>query len=198
MDNSEIVGVKWVATLWGLEPRWSVDLDEKAIQTTVQLALQRPRPDPIRFFAKGAFNKLYSVGTGGGEAVIRITMPILPEMETESEVATIHWVQRYTSLPVPRILAYQSHCKNQIGFEWIFMEKVKGKTIADAWWEMDFAAKQNIVRQIARFYSDTFAHQKKTIGSLYEHCSSDGQTMHHMGKSTSLAFVVRGSRNQVY
>ncbi|CAH0044813.1 unnamed protein product [Clonostachys solani] len=196
MSSSEMSGLKWVATLWGLEPRWTTNLDENAIQKTAQLALQRPCPDSIQFLAKGIFNKLYSVGTNNSEAVIRITMPILSELKTESEVATMHWVQRHTSLPVPNILAYESHCKNEIGFEWICMEKVKGKTLGDAWWELDFAAKERVIRQIAQFYSDTFSHQMKTIGSLYEHPSSEGQTT-HIGKSTSLAFLVRGPQSEV-
>uniref|UniRef100_A0A8H7TV68 Aminoglycoside phosphotransferase domain-containing protein n=1 Tax=Bionectria ochroleuca TaxID=29856 RepID=A0A8H7TV68_BIOOC len=147
MGGSEISGFEWVATIWGLEPRWTVDLDENAIQKTVQLALERPCPDSIQLLAKGTFNRVYSVGANDPEAVIRICMPILPEVKTECEVATIHWVQSHTSLPVPKILAYQSHCKNQIGFEWILMEKLKRKkALSDAWREMDFIAKQHLVR----------------------------------------------------
>ncbi|VUC33690.1 unnamed protein product [Clonostachys rosea] len=197
MVSSEVPGLEWVATLWGLEPRWTIDLDEEAIQKTAQRALLRPFPDPIRFLATGTFNKLYSVGTGDAEVVIRISLPILPELKTHSEMATMHWVQQHTSLPVPRIRAYKSNCKNEIGLEWIIMEKVEGKTLGDAWREIDFTAKQRLVRQIAQFYSDTFSHQWETIGSLY-YCPTPEMQDTHVGRSTSLAFLVRGPQTQVH
>ncbi|CAH0034670.1 unnamed protein product [Clonostachys rhizophaga] len=156
MGGSEISGFEWVATLWGLEPRWTIELDEDAIQKTVQLALQRQCPASIMLLAKGTFNRVYSVGAKNPEAaVIRIR------------------------------------------FEWILMEKLKGKTLSDAWREIDFTAKQRLVRQIAQFYSDTFSHQMETIGSLYESSSSESQAT-HIGKSTSFGFYVRDPQIQVH
>lgn len=68
MSGSEVSGFEWVATLWGLEPRWTIELDEVAIQKTAQLALQRPCPDSIHLLAEGNFNKVFSVGTNNPEA----------------------------------------------------------------------------------------------------------------------------------
>ncbi|CAI6092347.1 unnamed protein product [Clonostachys chloroleuca] len=68
MSGSEVSGFEWVATLWGLEPRWTIELDEVAIQKTAQLALQRPCPDSIQLLAEGNFNKVFSVGTDNPEA----------------------------------------------------------------------------------------------------------------------------------
>ncbi|CAG8429183.1 unnamed protein product [Penicillium salamii] len=48
-----------------------------------------------------------------------------------NEVATIDWIHRTTSLPVPRVITYQSSPDNLIGFEWILITKMPGKPLAD-------------------------------------------------------------------
>lgn len=77
-----------------------------------------------------------------------------------------------TTLPVPEILAFRSDRQSPIGFEWIIMEKMPGKTLADAWGDMTFSAKEAIVHRIASFYVETFDVQMKAIGSLFEKNSS--------------------------
>ncbi|KAK2034186.1 hypothetical protein LX32DRAFT_722454 [Colletotrichum zoysiae] len=46
------------------------------------------------------------------------------------------------------------------------MSKVPGKPWADVWKEISFPAKKHLVRQIASFCSDTFAHRFYGIGNL--------------------------------
>lgn len=193
-SEDRFAGMKWVATLWGLRAHWTVTPDEKMIQGTVKHALGLSGVPSIEFLAEGAFNKIYVVTYDGTEAIIRVSLPILPELKTESEVATIAWVRRHTSMPVPKVLAFQSDRQNPIGFEWIIMERVKGKVLEGAWKEMSFSVKESLVRQMAQFCSELFDHPMDSIGSLYGTCLS-GTPSVRMGPSTSLGFVTRNPKS---
>ncbi|KAJ9148455.1 Kinase-like protein [Pleurostoma richardsiae] len=171
-QQNDLSGLKWVRTLWGLEPRWTSEPDERAIEETVRNTLNISPPCKAKFLAQGAFNKLYIVESSAKDVVARVTLPIEPTWKTLSEVATLRWVAQNTSLPVPRVLAYNADRSNPIGFEWIIMEKMPGKPWADAWRDLSMPAKQDVVRQIARFCSDTFQNQMRGIGSLFPDSNS--------------------------
>lgn len=163
----EFSGLKWVRTLWGLEPRWTIDPDETAIKETVKTALSISDPCTIQFLAQGAFNKLYTVSWPGKDVVVRVTLPIEPKWKTLSEIATMDWVRVNTRLPVPKVLAYSTDRSTAIGFEWIVMEKMPGRPWADVWKGIPFSAKQDLVRRVALFCSDCFRNQMRGIGNLF-------------------------------
>ncbi|KAK7419824.1 hypothetical protein QQZ08_010657 [Neonectria magnoliae] len=160
-------GLKWARGLWGSETRWTVDPDEAAIKRTFQSTLQLSDSCEISFLGQGAFKKLYVVKDSDKEVVARVTLPVDPAYKTLSEVATISWVRRNTSLPVPEILAYDATRRNTVGFGWIAMTRIPGKPLADVWRAIDFAAKKQLVHQLARFSSDTFCNQLHAVGSIF-------------------------------
>jgi hypothetical protein len=153
-----------------LEPRWTVELDEDAIRQTVASSLNLATvPCHIKFLAQGAFNKVYVVifPEKEKEVIARVSLPVDPKWKTLSEVATLQWVRDNTSLPVPEILSYQADRNSAIGFEWIVMSKMPGKSLGDRWRDVAFSAKEEIVRQLAVFCSDTFRAQLRGIGNLF-------------------------------
>jgi hypothetical protein len=121
----------------------------------------------IKFLAMSAFNKLYEINCDDKQVVFRVTLLVDPKWKPLSEVATLQWVAQNTKLPVPRALAYNIDRGNPVGFEWIIMDKMPGKTWADAWQELSFNAKSNITRQVALFCADTFEKQFTCIGNLF-------------------------------
>lgn len=107
MDTSpDLRGLKWTHSLWGLEPRWAINIDKKAIKEAAKAALHLPESCDVTFLAKVAFNKLYTVTSDDEEVIVWVTLPIEPNWKTLGEVATLQWVAQNTSLPVPRVLAY--------------------------------------------------------------------------------------------
>ena len=48
----------------------------------------------------------------------------MPRLKTESEVATMHYLRRNTSIPVPEVYHYDSNPYNRLGGEYILMSKV--------------------------------------------------------------------------
>ncbi|KDN64200.1 hypothetical protein CSUB01_11335 [Colletotrichum sublineola] len=117
---------------------------------TVKSTLNIPGACSIELLGGGAFNKLY---------IVRYA---------EKEV-----VARNTGLPVPEVLGFNADRGNPIGFEWIIMSKVPGRPWADAWREIPFSAKEELVRQIASFCSETFAHRFYGIGNLFPGTTPD-------------------------
>ena len=98
----------------------------------------------ITFLARGAFNKLYAISTS---YVFRVTLPVEPFYKTASEVATLSYIREHTSVPVPRVIAHSSTANNELGFEWILMERIPGVPLKNVWPEMDMETK---VREVGR------------------------------------------------
>ena len=57
--------------------------------------------------------------------VARVARRFMPRLKTESEVATMHYLRRNTSIPVPEVYHYDSNPYNRLGGEYILMSKVR-------------------------------------------------------------------------
>ncbi|KXH68561.1 hypothetical protein CSAL01_02218 [Colletotrichum salicis] len=166
-------GLRWVRNnLDYLEPRWIINPDMAAILETAKSTLGIQGSCSIEFLADGTFNKLYVVESAGQEIVVRVTLPIEPRLKTLSEIATLGWDRQNTSLTVPDILAYTADRAYLIGFEWIIVNKVPGEPLADVWKEIPYSAKEQLVRRIALFFSETFEHQMRAIGNIFPNVPS--------------------------
>lgn len=54
---------------------------------------------------------------GSHEFVLRVSKPVFPWFKAECEVATMYYVAMHTSIPVPRVYAYDSSADNSLGYE---------------------------------------------------------------------------------
>jgi aminoglycoside phosphotransferase (APT) family kinase protein len=170
--ESDFYGLEWVQRgIWGTEPRWTIEPDEDAIKQTVASSLNQTNAScDIEFLAQGAFNKVYVVRfpEQEKEVIARVTLPVDPKWKTLSEVATLRWVRESTSLPVPEVISYQAdRSASAVGFEWIVMSKMPGKSLHDRWRDVAFSAKEEIARRLAAFCADTFRAQLRGIGNLF-------------------------------
>lgn len=151
-------GLEWVQDgIWGSEPRWTVEPDKEAIKQAVQASLNLTTgPCDIEFLAQGAFNKVYFVTLAEREVIARVSLPVDPKWKTLSEAATLQWIRDYTTLPVPEAVSYQADRTSAVGFEWIVMSKMPGISLRHRWRDVPFSAKEEIVRRLALFCSETF------------------------------------------
>ena len=124
----------------------------------------------MTFFAEGALNKLYAISTFGDNAVesqlpyvFRVTIPVEPFYKTASEVATLSYIRKHTSVPAPRVIAHSSTADNELGFEWILMERIPGVSLKSVWCEMDMEAR--VVAQYVKQLHDRCSFD--LIGNLY-------------------------------
>ncbi|KAF8063573.1 kinase-like domain-containing protein [Lyophyllum atratum] len=109
------------------------------------------------FLAQGAFNKLYTITVDYGSSnnkkdyVFRVTLPVEPFYKTASEVATLSYIKNHTSIPVPSVIAHSTTADNELGFEWILLEKVTGVDLRDVWPALPLPAKETMTKVVAGF-----------------------------------------------
>jgi hypothetical protein len=159
-------GLAWVQKLFNLEPRWTVEPDSQAIEQTIQSLLPSSTVQ-VTFLAEGGLNKLYDVKIDNEVFVMRVSLPVDPYYKTMSEVSTMDWISRTTNIPVPRVITYQSSRENPIGFEWIIMTRMPGRTLKELWRSLSFSAKTSLVGEFAAYSSCLFRNQFRGIGNLY-------------------------------
>jgi aminoglycoside phosphotransferase len=167
LRNISQPGLVWEKRLLSDAPTWSI---EPSIDVIEKLARRYLDCDcNVAFFSQGAFNKLYSVDSSREAFVFRVTLPVAPKTKTLSEVATMSFVRETTSIPVPRILAYNTDLDNELGFEWILMERINGRPLQECWHELSWLKKGLLVQQVAEFVSELSHLEMFGIGSIYDH-----------------------------
>ncbi|KAJ5765315.1 hypothetical protein N7520_004874 [Penicillium odoratum] len=165
--ESPFRGLTWVDELFGLQPRWSLEPDIEAIKQTVQY-LRPSSTIEVTFLTQGSFNKIYEVKSDDEMLIMRIALPVDPVHRTISEVATLDWIQRTTTIPVPKVITYESSWGNPIGFEWILMNKIPGKQFGDIFRTLSFATKESIVKELAAYSVDLYRNQLRGIGNIHD------------------------------
>lgn len=165
---SQQYGLVWKSRLVGWEPRWTVEPSITAIESIARRHLEiAPNASCwIKFLSQGAFNKLYTITTAAGSFIIRISLPVDPYNKTASEVATINFIRKHTTIPVAQIYAYDVSGDNKLKFEWILMELLPGKSLWLQWRKLSMNAKTILVKEIAKYQAQFFRHKFHGIGNL--------------------------------
>ncbi|KAH7400675.1 kinase-like domain-containing protein [Phaeosphaeria sp. MPI-PUGE-AT-0046c] len=127
---------------------------------------------PIQAIEKleGGFSKaLLMRKEDGREIIVKIPFPIAgpPKYTTASEVAVLHYLQKHTSIPVPRVLAWSSDSSNPVGAEYIVMEKAAGVQLFNTWGTMSDSDRFELVQQITELEGELASIRFPANGSLY-------------------------------
>ena len=160
-------GLEWVETTFRLEPRWTLDPKISDIEAVMKTIFRVTQDCKVVFAGQGAFNKLYRIQYGNETLIMRISLPVDPHSKTESEVATLRFIQGNTNIPVPSIKAYNSSSSNPVGFEWILMEYMPGVQLKERWRFISWPAKEAIVEQLAVYSASMYRRQFRAIGNIY-------------------------------
>ncbi|KAL4780606.1 phosphotransferase enzyme family-domain-containing protein [Aspergillus varians] len=165
-------GLEWKPTLFGLQPRWTEEPQLTAIEAVARSLLGGDEEVRVSFFTQGGFNKLYTIEQGTTSYIMRISLPVDPHRKTESEVATIQFVQENSKLPVPAVRYFNSsQSGNALGFEWILMDRIPGFPLSGKWKSMAWSTKEQLVKQVARFTAGMFRSRFNAIGNLFSRSS---------------------------
>ena len=119
------------------------------------------------------WNKLYLIASKNErtgvitERIFRIPLPVYPWFKIQSEVATMNYVRKETSIPIPKVYVFESSMENALGFEWMIMEKIDGRTFRDAKKSISQPMRVNLNRTIAEWVDRLSRLQFDRIGSLY-------------------------------
>lgn len=165
--------LEWVDGQWSVEPRWTREpsLDTVARTAHRHLHLSGSAADDddatTEPFNQGALNKLYKVSSVRGAFVMRISLPVDPRFKTLSEVGTLDLLRTHTSIPVPKVIAFDASCENELGFEWILMDYMPGTRLEDVWAAMTWAAKCVLVGEVADVTAQLFRLRGSAVGNVY-------------------------------
>ena len=176
-DRSHLLNpLEWEGNTFDRTPVWPHEPDVAVIKTIAKQHLAPLFSDSLEdallevtFHAEGAFNRLYEITYGGHETtyMFRATLPVIPFFKTESEVATMAFLRAKTSVPAPRVFAWDSSAKNELGFEWILMEKVGGVELGEVWRKVPWERKLTLVEEIAGFMQQLRNNAFESVGALY-------------------------------
>ncbi|KLO04574.1 hypothetical protein SCHPADRAFT_840467 [Schizopora paradoxa] len=129
-----------------------------------------PRKCSLQKFEEGGYHKVYDIKTSDGEdmgVVARVACPAFPKDKMDSEVATLKYLAKKTSVPVPAVIFWNSDADNAVGAEYMFISKVPGVPATSIWSEMSIDKKKNLVRQVAENLMKLWSLRFDAIGSLY-------------------------------
>lgn len=187
-------GLEWVEDVFSIEPCWT---EEPSIETITRLTrdnlkLSEAEQVTVKAFAEGAFNKLFSIDCAKGRFIFRVSLPVAPVVKTSSEVATLAFIREKTDIPVPHVIAHDADLSNELGFEWMLMERVDARPLHEVWHGMSWMKKGLLVKQIAEHVAQLFNIELSGIGSLGPAdkfaANADGQSTHTVGEIVQPAF----------
>jgi hypothetical protein len=150
-----------------LNPTWTVEPDTGFISDIARRKLGISEC-AIEFLANGAFNKVYTIrGSSGEPCVMRVTLPVRPQLKTMSERATIEYVRYHMRIPIPRVLHYNALRDDELNFEWMIQEYVAGPSLKSEWRHMSWLKKEVLVRKIIVYLIRMFRKRFQHLGNVY-------------------------------
>lgn len=99
--------------------------------------------------------------------MLRVALPLVPYYRIESEAAVLSYLKENTSIPIARVIAWESSAAADLGFEWILLEKIEGVALYDIWRKVPWESKLEIVAALAPLLGQLWDHKFDRIGSLY-------------------------------
>ncbi|KAH8589886.1 hypothetical protein B0O99DRAFT_745701 [Bisporella sp. PMI_857] len=93
----------------------------------------------------------------------------IPTFKTWSEVSTIALLRTKTTIPVPNVIAHSSSRENEIGFEWMLIERVVDVyPLKEVWRSLPWAAKTQLIEDVASVLGQLFDVRADAIGRIYQ------------------------------
>ncbi|KAI2776309.1 phosphotransferase enzyme family-domain-containing protein [Daldinia loculata] len=162
-------GLQWTRddSSFSVRPEWTVEPTVDSIILTLQKVVDPDKEYIVQHYWNGLYSKIYRVSYDGIRLILKVSLPVCPKSMTESEVATLRWIDENTRLPVPKVRHYDSSRNNPIGFEWVLMDRIDGSPLSQCWESITQGAKERIVKQIAEYAAISFRRQFKGIGNIY-------------------------------
>ncbi|KAH8732353.1 phosphotransferase family protein [Phaeosphaeriaceae sp. PMI808] len=104
----------------------------------------------------------------GMKVIVRLPYPstVPRKYGIASEVATMEFLRAH-GVPIPKVFDWSSSISNQIGSEYIIMEKVPGKELSATWYTMTLSERMDAVEKIVDIERILFAIRFPASGSLY-------------------------------
>jgi aminoglycoside phosphotransferase (APT) family kinase protein len=104
----------------GLQREIKLRLDERRLGQVYEFIHKyRPgTPTGIRRMTRGSYNAIFGLDYTDGSAILRIPVPgntAFPDEKVRAEVATLRYIEKMTSIPVPHIYHWGTAAENPLG-----------------------------------------------------------------------------------
>ncbi|EFR03064.1 hypothetical protein MGYG_06062 [Nannizzia gypsea CBS 118893] len=119
---------------------------------------------------EGGFNKaLLLTMDNGVEVIAKLPCPNAGPLKhnTASEVAVLEFVRNFTSVPVPKVLAWNSDSNNPVGAVYIIQERCSGKQLVDVWDDMNEPTKFKLIQSLSQLEGELSSIKFPAFGNLY-------------------------------
>ncbi|KAL4804384.1 kinase-like domain-containing protein [Aspergillus unguis] len=119
---------------------------------------------------EGGFNRVFLFTMDTGSCVVaRLPTSTAgpPRLTTNSEVATMTYLQSKTSLPIPKVLDWNDNPANPIGTEYIIQEHVAGVQLHQVWPKMNSEQHMLCTKTLSLVIRDLASLDFPAYGSLY-------------------------------
>jgi hypothetical protein len=164
-------GLTWEQPMFcGSVPAWAVDPDTQAVVKVARCALNITDEAEcvVEFLAEGTFNKVYVIQCGTFNSYVpRVGLPVHPRLKSMSEQATIQYERHHTNVLAPQVLSADSSNNNELGFEWMVIERVIGDELGNRWLSLSWLKKELLVRNVVALYAQLFQKRFAAMGNLY-------------------------------
>ncbi|EZF30847.1 hypothetical protein H109_04219 [Trichophyton interdigitale MR816] len=146
-----------------------VEFNVEALKRVAARAVGRDCTTSITKLAEGGFNRVFLLTMNDGlEVIVKIPylLAVPQKLATESEVATLDFL-RGKGIPVPKVYAWSSERENEVGTEYIIMEKAAGKPLTDRWFDITPKEMLKLVTSYVDIEKKLFSFPFAAHGSLY-------------------------------
>jgi hypothetical protein len=100
------------------------------------------------------------------ELILRVSGNHISKIKTENEAAVLSWLHKETSIPVPRVVAYDSSIDNPLHHEYILMTRKPGESLADVYNSFDSTQIDTILDQLIDINAELHKYTWSHIGGL--------------------------------
>lgn len=177
-------GLEWDINAYDATPCWTTEPCLDTIKIIVPRILNVSQPCQVEHFSSGALSRVYLIKNGEDEFILRVSLPVDPSYKTLSEVSTLDFLLHHTSIRVPLIYAFDNSNENELGFEWIMMQRMPGATLSNKWANLSLGAKEKITTTVAGFCAQLFRRRFQNIGNIYASPLSPGKLFQSSSKTT--------------
>ena len=121
----------------------------------------------ISTLPRGVFHEIRILHFQDGWTCIgRFTRDAEPLAKVESELATLEYVRKHTTIPVPRVYLVSYSDNDCVGSPYVLMEHMHGSPLDNIWGDLSLDHKLDAIKQLAGIHAQLANQKFQTIGSI--------------------------------
>jgi len=98
--------------------------------------------------------------------IAKIKKRVTPPEVLQAEIDTMQYIRAHTAVPVPDVYAYDLNPDNDIGAQFMLIEKLPGKVLYWAWDELSLENKISVISELAQALVELSSLHFDAIGSI--------------------------------